>query len=216
MSTKPTHIITKPNAAVKVEVIEPKNPKWDELRIDAIIKRYKAASELVERGARVAVYERALPSIEEKRRDAGIELEHLFKVVVMRDEWETREGHILVGVPSKGNIRTSGIYFREEDEMALSLVISEKLPPWMVHGTCTPFLVEDATGIGAMLLADPEFRYQKDPRRIGDLEMDVSLGGSDEIAQKITLRVKYGELIESLKRHHPELLSIQKELVKTG
>ena len=216
MSTKPPQIIPRPDARVKAEIIESDTSRWNELRLGAVVERYKAASELIESGAKIAVYENALPTIEAKRRDAGIDLEHLLKVVVMKDEWENREGHILVAVPSKGNIRTSGIYFRENDDSALSLTISETLPPWMTHGTCTPFLVEEANGIVGLLIADPEFRYPKDSRKIGDLEVDVSLGGSDEIAQKIALRVRYGALVDALRKHHPEVISIQKELIKTG
>jgi hypothetical protein len=216
MSAKPTHIIPRANAAVKVEIVEPNTSRWNELRLDAVVKRYKAAAELVDGSAKIAVYERALPTIRDKEAQAGIDALHLLKVVVMKDEWGTREEHILVAAPARGNIKTTGIYFREEDDAALSLGISETLPPWMIHGTCTPFLVEEAKGIGALLIADPEFRYPKDTRRIGDLEVDVSLGGSDEIAQKIALRVRYGALVESLRKHHPQLLSVQNELIKTG
>lgn len=216
MSAKPTHIIPRASATVKLEIVEPNTSGWNELRLGVIIERYKAAAELVSNGAKVAVYGKALPTVKDKETKAGIEPLHILKVVVMKDDWETRKGHILVAAPARGNIKATGIYFREDDEMALSLGISETLPPWMTHGTCTPFLVENADGVGAILIADPNFRYPKDPRRIGDLEVDVSLGGSDEIAQKIALRVRYGALVESLEKHHPQLLSVQKELIKTG
>ncbi len=216
MSVKPTHIIPRASATVKAEIVEPNTSRWNELRLGAVVERYKAAIELVGSGVRIAVYGEALPTVKDKETKAGIEPLHILKTVVMKDEWENREGHILVAAPAKGNIKTTGIYFREDDEMALSLGISETLPPWMTHGTCTPFLVEEANGIGAVLVADPEFRYPKDTRKIGDLEVDISLGGSDEIAQKIALRVRYGALVESLQKHHPQLLSVQKELIKTG
>tara|TARA_Y100000310_G_C20586010_1_gene765433 strand:- start:42 stop:593 length:552 start_codon:yes stop_codon:yes gene_type:complete len=79
----------------------------------------------------------------------------------------------------------SGDYFRPD-------VSRWYIPPGMEVGTCTPFVPEDG-----MKFVDYIFIQQED--KLDSLDVDISIGGIDKEAHKISMHLPYGAIFDILK-----------------
>ena len=62
----------------------------------------------------------------------------------------------------------------------------------MEVGTCTPFVPEDS-----MKFVDYIFIQQED--KLDSLDVDISIGGTDKEAHKLSMHLPYGAIFEILK-----------------
>lgn len=78
---------------------------------------------------------------------------------------------------------------------------AKKLPRSMNKGTCTPILEGDEAGeLGLMFLQNPDTKIGE--KRLADIEVDVCLGGTNELSMRFSAMVKYGDLVGELQAEH--------------
>lgn len=210
------HLAIPPTETDRSRTITIGSVTWQELGIEARLPKWLV--QMVEgKKCRVVFTEGVTPTttVGDKARIAGIEPERILKTLIVKDRYGERGVFMVVAVGQRtirlremaaelGTLRPeSGI---DEDT---GLGISEKIPSGMVAGTCTPFLDENAARkIGFMVLESPDARVVgkkgKDSGRLGSLEVDVSIGGTDDAAHSLSIRIRYDDLFGALCAQYPD------------
>jgi hypothetical protein len=99
----------------------------------------------------------------------------------------------------------------------LRLNLSWDLPPGMMPGTCTPFMPQSvAESIRMIAVEDPNFvpgPYSgmyggRNRKPIGDNIVDVSIGGTDDLALRLSVHMLYYDLVASLEKAYGDRIRL--------
>lgn len=113
------------------------------------------------------------------------------------------EDHYMVVCRGADQIKLKRLLARQKDVEGLLLEMCYELPPGMQCGTCTPFMPQSvADSLRMIAVEDPAFV----PRSYGGAALgpigrnyvDVGIGGTDELALKLSAHMLYSDLAASL------------------
>ncbi len=183
-----------------VRKIAPGSPAWDEFGVPGRLAGMDFLERLIIEG-RASLMHSGVPAsgVDDKARAAGIPPESVIKAVCARERYCGDMFVIAASGPRK--IRMSGLL--PEDYDGCSLEIAPDLPPGMMHGTCTPFMPHGAAeSVRYIVVESPEGRRRgrkgRQFGRLGDIEADISIGGTDPLARHLSVRMAYSEMVDAL------------------
>lgn len=170
--------------------------------------------------ARLVFTEEFTSTCEEKAAAAGITVEATVKAVYCRDAYAPDDRFVVVA-SGKGRIALSSSMLPGEHEYTqLEMAKAEDLPPGMQFGTCTPFVSEEIrSGLALVAIEDPETELKGKKGRIlgrlGDLEADFSIGGTDSISHHLSVRMNYREFAQALLAEYGEKAVVISDIRRT-
>jgi hypothetical protein len=175
--------------------------EWSELQMSQRLAHAPHLEALVRSGKASIVYcESATSSCEEKALAAGLHPDSVIKAIYAKEIFG-EDRHIIV---TSGPRRIRLAHALSEACEGSSIRVADDTPPGMTHGTCTPF-VSDAVArslsfIGVESpLAERRGKKGRVLGLLGDIEADVSIGGTDALAHHLSIRMKYADLVDALK-----------------
>lgn len=122
----------------------------------------------------------------------GWPLERVIKAVYFRDE-----GHFVgVVIPGISRVNQEDVLTKADPSITrydACYYSTKSVPKGMRHGTCTPFPLESLVGNEIRKIAFCSY----DP--VEDKVVDISLGGCDENAMKLSMHIAYGDIYRILK-----------------
>src|SRR4030095_7379324 len=177
-----------PDSYSKGRTVVPDTALWKELKMGTSLSRVLLVEGLVRSGkASVVILPEPTSSCKEKAQAAGIPLESVIKTLCCKDEGDKT---FIVVATSNRRVDLPGLSRQHEEIDGLSL--APETLPGMKSGTCTPFVSrENLANIAYLMVQAPSGGLE-------DRTVDVALGGTDEIAHRLSLSVRYADLITSL------------------
>ncbi len=85
-----------------------------------------------------------------------------------------------------------------------SIKVADDVPAGMTHGTCTPFVSEEAAGSLTFIGVESPLSERKGKKGrvlgiLGELEADISIGGTDGMSHHLSIRMRYSDFVDALK-----------------
>lgn len=195
-----------------VRTIEPDSGEWNSLGMDRRLGVSPFLGKLVRDGkAKVVFTERYTSTCKEKAEAAGIPVENTIKALFCKDIF-TEERYLLV-VSGKGAvITTTALSSVDSLEFTPQLEVCApcELPDGMEMGTCSAFVSQQVLGeITLVAVEDPRMRITgKKGRQIGPelgaRECDFSIGGTDQAAHHLSVRMNYAEFLDAVLEEYGE------------
>ncbi len=193
-----------------VGVIKPGSREWDRCRmksrleglphLEALLKEDKALLVLCDRAARTS-------------RDKAMILD-CYSNDIVKTIYAKRIGgtdHYMVVCTGADQIRLKRLFARSES--GLELDFAPEPPPGMQYGTCSPFMPQSVARLISIIgVEDPDFV----PRSYGETVLgpigrnfvDVTFGGTDELALRLSVHMLYSDLVASLERAHGDKIRL--------
>jgi hypothetical protein len=205
---------SEPRAGAGVKSVVPDSSEWRFLGMDKRLEALPSLRYLILSGKAELVYcETPSSTCEEKAAAAGIHTDSVVKAISSQDIFG-RERYLIIAT-GKGRLRLTGI-LSEHLEFA-SLEVSPEPPPGMAHGTCTPFVPQEVlAGLEFIAIESPDAeRKGKKGRKIGkvgDLMADIAIGGDDQMAHHLSVRMPYREFAEALIEAYPGKVKVLSEI----
>jgi hypothetical protein len=196
-----SHFKMPPDSQFRTRTVAPDSVEWNEFGISKRLAHAPYLEPLVRSGkASIAFCESATSTCEEKALAAGLHPDSVIKAIHAREVFSD-ERHIVVASGPR-RIRLSSVL--SEACEGSSIKVAEDTPPGMAHGTCTPFVSD---GVAASLtfigVESPHAKRTGKKGRVlgtlGDIEADVSIGGTDELAHRLSIRMRYADFVDALK-----------------
>ena len=195
-----------PVVGAGVRTIIPDSGEWHSLGMSRRLAIAPFLETLIRTGrARLVYTEERTSTCEEKAQAAGISVESTVKALYCKDMYS---GSIYALVVSgKGRVGLSSALSGVESldyTPALELCAADELPHGMEFGTCSAFISPEALeGVAMVAIEDPgtPIRGRKGKptgRTLGELEADFSIGGTDEKAHHLSVRMGYSEFADAL------------------
>ncbi|HSB46692.1 MAG TPA: hypothetical protein VLD37_01660 [Candidatus Bilamarchaeum sp.] len=187
----------------RVRLVEPDSREWRSLAVGERLEGIPFVESMIRGGkAALALLPEPTRSCREKAKVAGIGMQNIVKTLCCM-EMANPEGRLfLVTSTSAGRMNLTDICCQHEDLRYEGLVLAAKTLPSMAPGTCTPFVPDtDVAGVERFFVQAPE-------GGLGDRMVDVSIGGTDEIAFRLSVSLKYRELVSSLSDAYGEKMRL--------
>jgi hypothetical protein len=198
----------------KVRPIAPSSHEWKMFDMDSRIGSMPILGSMIAcRKAEVVFCEIATSTCDEKAKAAGIHSDHIVKAILFKEVFGS-ERYLIVAT-GKGKLKTSGLLSAHAIDAQIEP--SHELPSCMKHGTCTPFIpLQVLEGIEFIAVESPDIqRKGKKGRtigRIGDIEVDVAIGGTDQLSHHLSVRMRYEDLVIALQEAYGEKVKILSEI----
>ncbi len=182
----------------------PDSVEWHELHMDRRLEVAPFLGGLLRSGkARLVYTEQFTSTCEEKAAAAMIPLEATVKAVFCKDMFSPADKFVVVA-SGKGRLSFSGLDLPGDYEYSqLETAAREDLPHGMEFGTCSAFispLILDSLAL--VIIEDPETELRGKKGRplgkLGDLEGDFSIGGTDSTAHHLSVRMNYREFAAAM------------------
>lgn len=188
--------------------IAPGSGEWHGLGIDKRLEGVPHLASLIRGGkATLVLYDQATSTCREKARAGGIGTDSVIKVLCCEDFFGGKR--FLVASTDGRRIDFGGLFGSIPEYEYAQVRLSQELPPGMAHGTCTPFLAQGhLAGIEALILEQPG-------PGLGGREVDVAIGGTDDTAHRLAVRMRYGDLVDAIIRAHAEKVRVR-EIPRAG
>jgi hypothetical protein len=193
-----------PESNSRVRTIVPDSVDWQELHAGRRLAIAPFLETLIREGrARLVFTEEFTSTCEEKAAAAGIPVEATVKAIFCRDMYSPDDRFVVVA-SGKGRLSlSSGILPGEHEYSQLEMCKADEIPAGMEFGTCSAFVSKEMlSGIALVAIEDPETELKgkkgKSLGKLGDLEGDFSIGGTDSIAHHLSIRMNYREFAEAL------------------
>ncbi|MDD5340350.1 MAG: hypothetical protein PHV13_03810 [Candidatus ainarchaeum sp.] len=171
--------------------------EWHSLGMDKRLEGVPHLASLIRDGRAAVVYhDEATSTVAQKSRASGMAAESVLRVLCCENTFDGDE-KFLVAATGAGKIRLTGLLSAVAGHEFVQLRPAEKLPAGMAHGTCTPFASAEALAGIALIVMEPPHEGLK------GREVDIALGGTDEVARHLAVRMRYGDLVDAMTAAHP-------------
>jgi prolyl-tRNA editing enzyme YbaK/EbsC (Cys-tRNA(Pro) deacylase) len=189
-----------------VKTIAPGSAEWQRLGVDRRLEIAPFLETLIRTGrARLVYTEERTSTCEEKAQAAGISVESTVKALFCKDIYSGSIYALVVSGKGRVNLGSalSGVETLDFTP-GLELCAAQELPHGMEFGTCSAFISPKALeGVAMVAIEDPAtpVRGKKGKptgQTLGDLEADLSIGGTDETAHHLSVRMKYSDFAGAL------------------
>jgi hypothetical protein len=190
----------------RTRTIAPDSADWQEFSVSQRLAGVPFLESLIRTGrARLVFCETATSTSEEKAAASGIHPDGVVKTIYAKEVFGD-ERYLIVATGTR-RIRLGGVLADAVDGSSVGM--SEGIPAGMVHGTCTPFVSESvAESLALIAIESPDaMRVGKKGRqlgRVGDLEADFSIGGTDSLAHHLSVRMVYSDFACALREAYGE------------
>lgn len=185
----------------RVRIVAPDSADWQEFQVSKRLADVPHLEALIRMGrARLVFCETATSTCEEKAAAADIHPDSVVKTIYAKEVFGD-ERYLIVATGTR-RIRLGGVLADAVDGSSVGM--AGGTPAGMVHGTCTPFVSESvAESLALIAIESPDaMRIGKKGRqlgRVGDLEADISIGGTDSLAHHLSVRMAYSDFACALK-----------------
>jgi len=183
-----------------VRTVVPDSEEWVGLEMGKRLEGVPHLETLIRSGRAMLVLNgKGTSTCDEKAAAAGIHPDRVVKTICAKEIFGD-ERYLIVSVGPR-RIRLGGVLgdFVEGS----SIGMAEEMPPGMAHGTCTPFVPQDVAKALALIAIESPAAVRRGRKGrglglVGDLDADISIGGTDEIAHRLSLRMKYSEFAAAI------------------
>jgi prolyl-tRNA editing enzyme YbaK/EbsC (Cys-tRNA(Pro) deacylase) len=175
--------------------VAPGSQFWHSLKIDEMLKDMPYLLDMIKAGkATLMHYDEKSSSCEHKARISGLGIEDVYRMMIVEDSQHCKFGIVTHG---QGKIDLQNLFSTFGEEHGLfsapeSIRPAKEPITGMEWGTCTPCL-------GKHNIDELAFVVFHDPEIVGvDRIVDISIGGAGETAHRLSLRIRYGDIIEQI------------------
>jgi|WetSurMetagenome_2_1015567.scaffolds.fasta_scaffold273497_2 hypothetical protein len=188
----------------RTRTIAPDSANWQELQISKRLAGVPLLESLIRTGrARLVFCETATSTCDEKAAAAGIHPDEVVKTIYAKEVFGD-EKYLIVATGTR-RIRLGGVLADAVDGSSVGM--SEGTPAGMVHGTCTPFVSAEVAGSLTLIGVESPYakRMGKKGRvlgKLGEMEADISIGGTDSIAHHLSVRMGYADFVSALQEEY--------------
>jgi len=185
----------------KTHTVAPDSMEWGELRMSRRLAHAPYLEGLVRSGKASVVYcESPTSTCDEKAIAAGLHPDSVIKAIFAQEVFG-QERHLIVASGPR-RIRLSSLL--SEASEGSSIKVADGTPEGMTHGTCTPFVSDAAASSLTFIGVESPASERKGKKGrvlgiLGELEADISIGGTDALSHHLSIRMKYSDFVDALK-----------------
>lgn len=190
-----------PDMLSRSRTIIPDSSDWCGFEMGRRLAHAPYLERLIRMGkASVSYCEVATSTCEEKAAAAGLHPDSVIKAIYAQEVFGD-ERHIIVASGPR-RIRLSSVL--SDASEGSSIKVADGTPEGMAHGTCTPFVSDAVAATLTFIGVESPLAERKGKRgrvlgKLGDIEADISIGGTDDLAHRLSLRMMYSDFADALK-----------------
>ena len=198
----------------KTHMVAPDSMEWGELHMNRRLAHVPYLEALARSGKASVVYcESATSTCEEKAAAAGMHPDSVVKAIYAKEVFGDERHIIAVSGPRR--IRLASVL--SDAYEGSSIKVADGAPEGMAHGTCTPFVSEEVAGSLTFIGVESPLSERKGKRGrvlgiLGELEADISIGGTDSTAHRLSVRMKYSDFVDALKAAYGDKVVILRDV----